>query len=168
MDPAPVDDPASEVIAALDALGIAFERFDHPPVFTADQAAEHWRNIKAMHVKNLFLRNKKGDRHFLVIAPIDRDVNLRALGATLGVDRLSFASPERLARHLGLTPGSVSIFGLLHDRAHRVALVLDEAITRAERLAFHPNINTSTLTIARADLDRFLASTGHVPRYLTL
>ncbi|MFN8060707.1 MAG: prolyl-tRNA synthetase associated domain-containing protein [Vicinamibacterales bacterium] len=162
------DDPAAVVCAALDRLGLSYERFDHPPAFTVEQALEHWTNIRATHCKNLFLRNKKGDRHVLVVAPIERDVDLVALSRVVGGGRLSFASPERMREHLGLTPGSVSPFGLLNDPGHRVELMLDAALKRSERVAFHPNINTSTLTLTLADFERFLASTGHSPRFLDL
>jgi Ala-tRNA(Pro) deacylase len=102
----------AEVYSALDALAIPYERYDHPPVFTADDAASHWARIPARGIKNLFLRNKKGNRHYLVILPIDKEADLRHLVKVIGDDRLSFGSPERLAKHLGLTPGSVSPFGL--------------------------------------------------------
>jgi len=158
----------ARVYAALDALGIAYERYDHPPVFTGDDAAQHWAAIPGRGVKNLFLRNKKGNRHYLVILPIEKEADLRRFVKAIGDDRLSFGSPERLAEHLGLTPGSVSPFGLLNDPTHRVRVFVDAELRAAERLIFHPNLNAHSLTIAPADLDRFFASTGHTVSWTLL
>lgn len=163
-----VTDRQAAVYEALDALGISFERYEHPPVFTAEEAAEHWKNIPATPAKNLFLRNKKGDRHYLVILEIGKQADLRQLVKLLGDDRLSFGSPERLMTHLGLTPGSVSPFGLLNDRSRRVQVVLDADLRRAERLIFHPNVNTASVTISFADLERFLAAQGNPIRFVTV
>jgi len=149
------------VFAALDALGIAYERFDHPPVFTGDDAAEHWAAIPGRGVKNLFLRNKKGNRHYLVILPIEKEADLRRFVKAIGDDRLSFGSAERLAEHLGLAPGSVSPFGLLNNPSHTVQVFVDAELRGDERLIFHPNLNQHSLTITPADLDRFFTSTGH-------
>jgi Ala-tRNA(Pro) deacylase len=163
-----VTDSESAVYRALDALGISYQRYEHPPVFTADEAAEHWKDIPATRVKNLFLRNKKGDRHYLVILEIGKQADLRQLVKLLGDDRLSFGSAERLMTHLGLTPGAVSPFGLLNDASHRVQVVLDADLRRAERLVFHPNVNTASVTIGFSDLERFLAAQGNPIRFLTV
>ena len=156
-----VEDPSDSVRRALDAMGIAYEQYWHPPVFTAEDAAEHWAGIPATPVKNLFLRNKKGDRHYLVILDIRKEANLRRLVKIVGDDRLSFGSPERLMSRLGLTPGSVSPFGLLNDNSRSVRVIVDEDLRRAGRLIFHPNINTASLTISAADFERFLAARGN-------
>jgi Ala-tRNA(Pro) deacylase len=156
------DDPAPQVYSTLDAMGIRYEVFTHPPVFTAEEAAAHWAGIDGAKVKNLFLRNKKGDRHYLAILAISKQADLRQLVKLVGDDRLSFGSPERLMANLGLTPGSVSPFGLLHDVRRAVRVLVDEDLRTADRLIFHPNINTASLTISGADFARFLASTGHV------
>jgi trans-2,3-dihydro-3-hydroxyanthranilate isomerase len=104
------------VHARLGALGIVFERYEHPPVATAEEAEVHWAAIDAMHFKNLFLRNQKGTRHYLLIVRHPKRADLRTVANQLGDGKLSFASPERLMTHLGVTPGSVSPFGLIHDR----------------------------------------------------
>jgi Ala-tRNA(Pro) deacylase len=160
------DDPASAVYAALDALGIAYERHQHPPVFTAEQAAEHWAGIDGTAVKNLFLRNKKGDRHYLVILGIEKQADLRQLVKVIGDDRLSFGSPERLMARLGLTPGSVSPFGLLNDVSRSVQVIIDADLRHAARLIFHPNVNTASLSIPFGGFERFLATCGNVVRYV--
>jgi Ala-tRNA(Pro) deacylase len=163
-----MDDPAARVFAVLDDLRVGYQSFTHPAVFTAEEAAEHWAGIDGTAVKNLFLRNKKGDRHYLVIIGIDRQADLRHLARVVGDDRLSFGSPERLMEQLGLTPGSVSPFGLINDSCRAVRVVLDEDLRRADRLIFHPNINTASLTIALADFERFLAWRGNPVRWVRL
>jgi len=155
---------ASSVYSALSVLGIEYSVHEHPPVFTVEEAEQYWADIPATHCKNLFLRNNKGGRHYLVILEHSKKADLRALQTKLDEDRLSFASPDRLMRFLGLTPGSVSPFGLLHDGAREVIVVLDEDLAKAERLGFHPNVNTATITLAAADFLRFLESRGNVVR----
>src|SRR5499427_4141852 len=154
------------VIAALEALGIPVERYEHPAVASAVDAEEHWTSIHAVHCKNLFLRNQKGTRHYLVILSHTTRADLRAVANQIGDGKLSFGSPERLMKYLGVTPGSVSPFGLIHDRDHHVRLFLDRDLKEARRISFHPNINTSTLTMAFGDFERFLGSCGVTARYV--
>jgi Ala-tRNA(Pro) deacylase len=161
-----MEDPIPAVVAALDALIIPYQLYCHPPVFTGEEAALQWADIPGTRVKNLFLRNKKGDRHYLVILGIEKEANLRDLVRVIGDDRLSFGSPERLMQQLGLTPGSVSPFGLLNDARGHVTVIVDEELRRAERLIFHPNINTASVTIAVADFERFLASRSNRVRWV--
>lgn len=163
--PAPQELP---VLAALEALGIAHQRYVHPPIATADSAGEHWAVIDAVHCKNLFLRNQKGSRHYLVILEHTKRADLRAVADQIGDGKLSFASPERLMTYLGVTPGSVSPFGLIHDRGREVRVYLDKELRHVERISFHPNINTATLVIRREDFGRFLASTGHLPKEIVV
>ena len=163
-----MDDPRTRVFDALDTLGIPYDRYEHPPVFTGDEAALHWAAIPGTQVKNLFLRNKKGDRHYLAILEIHKQADLRRLVKIVGDDRLSFASAERLMAHLGVTPGSVSPFGLINDEARRVIVMVDEDLRRAERLLLHPNINTATVTISGQDLERFLVWRGNPLKWLKL
>jgi Ala-tRNA(Pro) deacylase len=155
----------AKVIEVLDSLGIAYERHEHPPVFTVEQAEKHWTGIQGAHCKNLFLRNKKGNRHYLVVLLSSKQADLRSLNQMLSEDRLSFGSPERLRKFLGLEPGSVSPFGLINDPKKEVTVILDRDLKQAERLNFHPNVNTATLGISGADFERFLAWTGHQVRY---
>ena len=157
-----------KVLETLDRLGIPYARHEHPPVATVEEAEKHWAALKGTHCKNLFLRNYKGNRHYLVVAPVGRGIDLKRLTAALGEDRLSFASAERLKRWLGLEPGSVSPFGLINDETAEVRVVCDEALRAGPALGFHPNINTATLEIASADFERFLASRGNPVRWLEL
>ena len=124
------------------------------------------RGIAGARVKNLFLRNKKGDRHYLVILPIDKQADLRQLVRVIGDDRLSFGSADRLQVRLGLTPGSVSPFGLINDTTHSVRVIVDADLRQAERLIFHPNDNRASLSISLGDFERFLESRGNVVRWL--
>jgi Ala-tRNA(Pro) deacylase len=156
------------VKAKLEELGIPFERHEHPPVATAEAAAVHWAGIDAAHCKNLFMRNQKGDRHYLVIIEHTKRADLRAVANQIGDGKLSFASPERLMTHLGLTPGSVSPFGLTHDLEHRVRLFIDRDLKSAARISFHPNINTVTYVIAYAAFLKFLDASGHAVTYVTV
>lgn len=157
-----------EVIQYLDNLNITYTLHHHPPVYTVAEAEKFWKNIPGAHCKNLFLRNKKGNRHYLVIALSQRRVDLKKLTRRLGEDRLSFASPKRLQRFLGLSPGAVSPFGLLHDQAHEVRVVVDEGLKEAEYLSFHPNVNTATLTLTRSDFEKFLNHLHYPLNYISL
>jgi Ala-tRNA(Pro) deacylase len=154
------------VFEALEALGITYDSYEHPPVFTSEDVETHWRRIPATPVKNLFLRNKKGNREYLVIVGVEKRVDLQQLVKVIGDDRLSFGSPERLMQSLGLTPGSVSPFGLLHGGSRDLLVIIDAELREAERLIFHPNINTASVTISFGDLEKFLASRGNGVRYL--
>jgi Ala-tRNA(Pro) deacylase len=156
------------VVSRLQELGIGFERHEHPPVATVDEAEAHWAGIDATHCKNLFLRNQKGNRHYLVVLMHSKMADLRKVADQIGDGKLSFASPERLMSHLGLTPGSVSPFGLIHDRDHDVRVVLDRDLKAATRLSFHPNINTVTYVISAADFERFLAACGNSVKHVAV
>lgn len=151
----------ADVEAYLGALGLPFARHEHPPVATVAEAEMHWSGIEALHAKNLFLRNQKGTRHFLVVLAFTRRADFAALGELFGERKLGFASPDRLQAHLGLAPGSVSPFGLINDRDHRVEVAIDAAIRAAARVAFHPNVNTATLVLSGADFQRYLTAVGH-------
>jgi len=158
----------ASVVARLTELAIPYTRHEHPPVATVDEATAHWAGIEATHCKNLFLRNQKGDRHYLVVLVATKRADLRAVAEQIGDGKLSFASPERLMAHLGVTPGSVSPFGLINDREHTVRVVLDRDFQTATRLAFHPNINTLTFTVTLADFKKFLESCGNAVQHVTV
>lgn len=164
----PLAEIERKVLDVLDALGIVYVRHDHPPVFTVEDADKHWTALRGTHCKNLFLRNKKGNRHYLVVAPTHRAIDLRRLNGILHEDRLSFGSPERLMKHLGLEPGSVSPFGLINDAGREVRVIVDDELRTSAFLGFHPNVNTATLDISFADFEKFLAFCGNDVRYLKL
>jgi Ala-tRNA(Pro) deacylase len=153
------------VLAELD---VAYECHEHEAAFTVPQAEAIYGHLPGGHSKNLFLRNKRGDRHYLVVVEASRRVDLKGLRQVLDESTLSFASPERLLAHLGLTPGAVSPLGLIHDRERAVTVILDSDLLRHERLNFHPNVNTATLTLSREDFLRFLARCGNEVRRVEL
>jgi Ala-tRNA(Pro) deacylase len=156
------------VVARLRELGIQFARHEHPPVSTVEEAEKHWSGIDATHCKNLFLRNQKGNRHYLVVIAHSKKADLHAVAEQIGDGRLSFGSPDRLMTHLGLTPGSVSPFGLINNRDHLVRVVLDRDLKSATRLSFHPNINTSTFVVSAPDFARFLGACGNPVQNVTV
>lgn len=150
----------------LDDLGIAYAVTEHEAAFTVEQADRLYGHLPGAHTKNLFLRNKRGTRHYLVVAESHRPVDLKALRGRLGESTLSFASPERLLRYLGLTPGSVSPFGLIHDAGREVTVILDRGLLDHDRLNFHPNVNTATVTVPREGFQRFLEHCGHEVQWM--
>lgn len=157
----------TEVYDALNKLDIAFEEHEHPAVFTCEEAEQYYKNIDAAHVKNLFLRNRKGSAHYLVIAEQDTKVDLKKLGNVLEESKLSFASPERLMKYLQLEPGSVSAFGLVYETAKDVHVVVDENLFSSEKIGFHPNRNTATIVLSTTDFKKYLESTGNTIRYIS-
>lgn len=156
----------ADLAAFLRAHGIEPERHEHPPVMTVEESERLVPPLPGAKTKNLFLRDKKGARHFLVTVPHDRAVDLDALGAALAAGRLGFASAARLATHLGIAPGSVSLLALVNDSSHAVEFVIDRALWEAEALHAHPLTNSSTMVLTHADLARFVEATGHVPRVI--
>jgi Ala-tRNA(Pro) deacylase len=162
------EDKEKKVYEVLKSLDIQFEVHQHPPVYTVEEAEEHWENVKGTHCKNLFVRNKKGNRHYLVILDSSKRADLKELNRQLGEDRLSFASPERMNRYLGLEPGAVSPFGLINDSGKEVQVVVDKDLRTADWVSFHPNVNTATLTLSFKDFERYLEWCGNSLRPLIL
>ena len=150
-----------DIFAFLQQHNIDYKRVDHPPVYTVAEAQEKVPPLAGAETKNLFLRTKKATRHFLVVVGYDKSVDLKALAKALGVKRLGFASPDRLLRYLGIKPGSVSLLAILNDTDSAVEVVVDQAVWDAERLKCHPLVNTSTLSIAQADIKRMFEITNH-------
>ena len=142
---------------------IAYERYDHPPVFTCEESNRLCPEMpkNAAKTKNLFLRDKKGHRHFLVTVSDQKQVDVKALESLLGVSKLSFASAQRLKKYLGLTPGAVTILGVVNDTPNDVEVVMDTEVWNADALRCHPLVNTSTLVISHNNIKRFLEITGH-------
>lgn len=158
----------------LEEHGIGYELYTHPPLPTVKAALEYWKDVDATHCKNLFFRNHKGNRHYLVVLECHKEMDIHALEHRLRQGKLSFASEERMERCLGLKPGSVSPLGLINDidveatanpkelyeNGHRVKLFLDKDLKTAEKLSFHPCENTSGAVIGNADFMRFLEIWG--------
>jgi Ala-tRNA(Pro) deacylase len=146
--------------------GIEARCIEHPPVMTVEESQRLVPPMPGAKTKNLFLRNKKGARHLLVTVSHDLAVDLDALGAQLGIGRLGFASAERLMKYLGVTPGSVSLLALVNDTAHAVDFIIDRRLWNADAVHAHPLVNTATLVIPHAQLERFLVATGHSARVI--
>ena len=155
----------AELYRLLDTLQIPYQYIEHPPVPTVEEAMKYWSGIDSGHCKNIFFRNHKGDRHYLVILYYDSKLNIKELEQKLHQGKLSFASDRRLMQYLGLTPGSVSPFGLINDHTRHVHLFIDRTLLDHERLSFHPNTNTASLIIPREGLFRFLEHTGNTWEY---
>jgi Ala-tRNA(Pro) deacylase len=158
----PVSSQELAVFDTLNRLGISFERFEHPPVATVEEAQQYDDLHPDGHCKNLFLRDKKGEQHFLVILLSDTAVDLSILAKYLKCGRLSFASQERLFKYLGILPGAVGPFGLLNDVSHAVRVIIDRALFTTKTAGFHPNVNTATLVIKVPDLQVFLSDCGNL------
>ena len=145
--------------------GIEYERFDHPPVYTVEDVHRLTPNLPGTKTKNLFFRDKKGRRHFLVVVPDEKRVDLKALPAALESGRVSFGSADRLKKYLGIEPGSVSLLAIFNDRErHAVEIFIDETLWASDAFQFHPLVNTSTLVIPKDGIERFLAAIGHQPK----
>jgi len=146
--------------------GIAAPRHEHRAVMTVEESLRHVPKLPGAKTKNLFLRDKKARRHFLVTVPHDIAVDIDALGAMLGVSGVGFGSSERLQKYLGITPGSVSLLALVNDEALAVEFVIDRKLWEADAVHAHPLVNTATMVLSHVDLERFLAATRHVPRVI--
>jgi Uncharacterized conserved protein len=145
-----------EVYELLSRLDIGYVRHDHIPVFTIEQANQLNLKILATRCKNLFLRNKKGNQHYLVIMEHLQLLNLRKLSSQIGSSALSLASEERVYNLLGLTPGAVSPFGLVNDEGKKVTVIIDRKLRDSSYLSFHPNVNTATIEISFIDFEKYL------------
>jgi Ala-tRNA(Pro) deacylase len=159
---------SDDLLLLLGRNQLPYELVEHEPVFTIAEALAATPEIGGIKTKNVFLRDGKGTRHVLVIVPHDQRLDLAALARTLEASKLSMGSPDRLQRHLGVSPGAVSVFALVNDRDRAVELVVDQRVWRADKVQAHPRRNTATVAITHAALAAFLALTGHSPRVVEL
>jgi len=158
----------AELYEILNHLKIRYDYYEHPPVHSVKEAIPFWEKIRGTRCKNIFFRNHKGNRHYLVILEHKQDLNIRDLEQRFKQGKLTFASEKRLAKYLGLKPGSVTPFGLINDRGNHVHLFIDQNLRNAERVGFHPNVNTATLVISMKDFIRFLDWSGSGYEFLEL
>lgn len=156
------------VIDTLHELGINFQVHDHPPLPTIQKAMAYWKDIDSTHCKNIFLRNHKGSRHYLVVIEHKANLAIHDLEQRLKQGKLSFASAKRLHRYLNIEAGSVSPFGLINDTENHVHLFLDKNLKSADKISFHPNINTSSIVLQMKDFIKYLDWTGNSYEFLTL
>jgi len=152
----------------LKDLNIPYDYYGHPPAPTIEEARKYWKDIEATHCKNLFFRNHKGNRHYLVIIEHSRDLSIRDLEKRLKQGKLTFASDQRMYKYLGLMPGSVSPFGLINDATKHIHLFLDENLENSRRISFHPCVNSASIVILYEDFKNFLKWTGNSYEYLKL
>ncbi len=157
-----------ELYDLLENLDIRFDYYEHPPLATIEDAKIHWKDYNSGRCKNIFFRNHKGDRHYLVILEHLRQLDIHDLEKRLKQGKLSFASDQRLKKYLGVDPGSVTPFGLINDKEKHVHLFIDEKLNESERLAFHPNVNTASLVVLKTDLLKFLSHTGNSYEFIRL
>lgn len=174
-------DKIEKVLKFLEDNGITYEIYRHPPLPTIEIALEYWKNITAVHCKNLFMRNHKGNRHYLISFECHKDLDIHSLEHKLHQGKLSFASPERMDRCLGLKPGSVSPLGLIQDmgltdaegkpaegvdpkelyeNGHRVKFFVDKDLQTADRVSFHPCDNTASVVLTHEGFMHFLELWG--------
>lgn len=146
----------------LDSLGISYERVDHEPLMTMEACAEADRVLQAHICKNLLLRNQQKTKFYLLMMPGDKKFKTKELSSQINSARLSFAEPEFMERFLDITPGSLSVLGLMNDADGEVQLLIDEDTLQAEYVGVHPCINTSSLRLRMTDLTEvFLPAVKH-------
>lgn len=157
-----------ELYELFEKLSVRFEYHEHPPLATIEDAKIHWKDYNSGRCKNIFFRNHKGDRHYLVILEHLQQLDIKELEKRLRQGKLSFASDKRLKKYLGVEPGSVTPFGLINDNEKNVTLFIDETLKEFDRLTFHPNINTASIVISKTDFLKFLEYTGNNYEFIRL
>lgn len=157
-----------QVYDYLAGQGIKFDYYEHPEAPTIEIAAQYYRGEGTVLCKNLFFRNHKGNKHYLVIMDARHNMDIHDIEHKLHQGKLSFASPERMMKYLGVRPGSVSLFTLVNDVNHEVILFIDRKLLEAEKVSFHPNDNTASLVISRDDMVKFINGIGNQYEYMEL
>jgi Uncharacterized conserved protein len=163
-----VTEEEKDVYKILDMLGIGYKRYEHMPVYTVEEANKIDGCIEGTHCKNLFLRNRKGDVHYLIILEDWKTANLKDISEQINSTNLSFASKDRLFKFLKLTPGSVTPFGLINDSEKQVRVLLDSDLPNGKSISFHPNVNTATITISYGNFEKFLKWCGNDVSYINI
>jgi len=158
----------NKLLNTLERLGIPYEIYEHQPLPTIEIAMEVWKDIPSTHCKNLFFRNHKGNRHYLVILESNQKLDIHDLEKRLKQGKISFASQKRMDKYLGVEAGSVTPFGLINDSEKHVYLFLDANLKKSEKISFHPLVNTASVVIAFADFIKFLDWTGNSYEFLEL
>ena len=153
------------LLALLDQLQIGYVVHEHPPLCTVEDSKKNRGVMLGVHIKNLYLRDRK-KRNFLLVAGEDQRIDLKALDQKIGCDRLSFGSADRLFEMLGVRPGAVSPLSLVNDPDHKVHLLLDKALHTNDLVYAHPLVNDMTLEIKGPCLQKFFLYTGHQPQWL--
>lgn len=157
-----------QVYDYLEQQGIGFDYYEHPEAPTIEIASQFYRGEGTVLCKNLFFRNHKGNKHYLVIMDARHKMDIHEIEHQLHQGKLSFASPERMMRYLGVKPGSVSLFTLVNDVNHEVILFVDRKLLDAPKVSFHPNDNTASLVISNSDMLKFIESIGNRYEFMDL
>lgn len=157
-----------QVYDCLRSMGISFDYYEHPEAPTIEIAAQFYRGEGTTLCKNLFFRNHKGNKHYLVIMDSRHEMDIHSIEKILHQGKLSFASPERMIKYLGVRPGSVSLFNLVNDVNHEVILFVDESLKQATKVSFHPNDNHASLVIGVDDMLKFIHTIGNTYEFLKL
>lgn len=153
----------------LDGLGISYQRIDHDAAMTMEDCAAVDKALEATICKNLLLCNRQNTAFYLLMIPGDKHFKTKDLSHQIGSSRLSFAAPEYMLEYLDITPGSVSILGLMNDKGNHVQLLIDEDVLKGEYIGCHPCINTSSLRIRTRDMvEKIIPAIAHEPRIVTL
>ncbi len=158
---------ADQLLGRLKGLGIEYILYEHQALFRVEDASDIERGMTGAHTRNLFVRDKK-ERMFLITLMADTKIDMKKLADLLKAGRLSFGSPERLFKYLGVTPGSVTPFAMVNDKDHKVTLILDQEMMKYDIVNYHPLINTMTVGLSPADLRKFLENCGCVPQVMDL
>lgn len=156
------------LIQRLEQLNIEYLHYTHPPLETCRDADKYFIERPGKRLKNLFLRDNYGRRHFLLLTAHNRQVDLKQLSRQESIARLGFASSKRLSKHLGVIPGCVSALALMNDAENKVELMVDAEIWNSEAFHCHPLINTETFVLTKDSLLKFLQNTGHSPKIIAV
>lgn len=158
----------NEIYEVFEKLNIDFEYYEHPPVPTVEEAIKYWKGMDATKCKNLFFRNHKGNKHYLVILEHSQNLRIKDLEGRLKQGKISFASEQRLMKYLGLTPGSVTPFGLINDLENHAHVFLDENLKKYDKISFHPNINNASIVVSLDDFLKYMNWVGNSFEFLEL
>ena len=159
---------AEKVYEVLNDLSIPFEIIEHEAALTVEDMENFLPDTDAQICKNLFLRDQKGKKHYLIIMAKEKPFNLADFVKKQGLGKMSFASEKRLLKYLGVESGSVSPFGLINDSESQVIVYVDEALKEAEKIGVHPNINTATTVISEPDFEKFMGSLDNKVNWVKL
>ena len=153
----------------LDSLGVSYQRIDHEAAMTMEACEEIDRTLEAMICKNLLLCNRQETQFYLLMLPGDKVFKTKNLSAQIGSSRLSFAKAEYMGKYLDITPGSLSVLGLMNDKDRMVRLLIDEDVLTGEYIGCHPCINTSSLRLRTKDLvEKIIPAMEHEPTIVKL
>jgi Ala-tRNA(Pro) deacylase len=148
------------IYQTLKELGVNYEYYEHESIPTIELAKVHKKHIDAVHCKNIFLRNHKGNKHYFVVIEQSKAVNIRELELKLKQGKLSFASEKRLKKYLNTKQGAVSPLGLIYDTGKNTHVFIDKELKGVEKLSFHPNVDNASLVLSYSDLIKYLDYVG--------